>query len=74
MVWLRARPETLAGRVGDGAGRPLLDGDPAGALRELDAVRRPLYAEVADDTIDVDDLAPRGARWWPRILEPSGGL
>jgi hypothetical protein len=24
----------------------------------LDAVRRPLYAEVADDTIDVDGLGP----------------
>jgi shikimate kinase len=26
VVWLRARPETLAERVGDGAGRPLLAG------------------------------------------------
>ncbi len=25
---------------------------------ELDAVRRPLYAEVADDVIDVDELSP----------------
>jgi shikimate kinase len=58
VVWLRARPETLASRVGDGVGRPLLDGDPARALRALDAVRRPLYAEVADEVIDVDDLGP----------------
>jgi len=58
VIWLRARPATLAARVGDGAGRPLLDGDPAAALRALDAVRRPLYAEVADETIDVDDLSP----------------
>jgi shikimate kinase len=58
VVWLRARVETLARRVGDGAGRPLLDGDPAAALRQLEAVRRPLYAEVADDIIDVDDLSP----------------
>jgi hypothetical protein len=27
-------------------------------LIALDSVRRPLYAEVADDTIDVDDLRP----------------
>jgi shikimate kinase len=58
VIWLRARPATLAARVGDGVGRPLLDGDPGAALRALDAVRRPLYAEVADETIDVDDLSP----------------
>ena len=58
VVWLRARIETLARRVGDGAGRPLLDGDPGAALRKLETVRRPLYAEVADDIIDVDDLDP----------------
>jgi shikimate kinase len=58
VIWLRARPETLASRVGDGAGRPLLDDDPGAALIALDAVRRPLYAEVADETIDVDDLSP----------------
>ena len=58
VIWLRARPETLTARVGDGAGRPLLGSDPGTALRTLEAVRRPLYAEVADDSIDVDDLSP----------------
>ena len=58
VVWLRARPETLAARVGDGAGRPLLGDDPAEALVRLNAVRAPLYAEVADVVIDVDDLDP----------------
>lgn len=58
VVWLRARPGTLAGRVGDGVGRPLLGDDPAAALVGLEAVRNPLYAEVADVIIDVDDLAP----------------
>jgi shikimate kinase len=56
VVWLRARPETLAARVGDGAGRPLLKDDPAGAMVRLSAVRSPLYAEVADLVIDVDEL------------------
>jgi len=56
VVWLRAEPATLAARVGDGAGRPLLAGDPAGVLAELDAARRPLYGEVADVVVDVDDL------------------
>jgi shikimate kinase len=59
VIWLRARPETLAARVGDGHGRPLLDGDPAAAITHLDAVRRPLYQEVADVIIDVDDLGPQ---------------
>jgi shikimate kinase len=58
VIWLRARPGTLAARVGDGVGRPLLEGDPGAALRALDDVRRPLYAAVADETIDVDDLSP----------------
>jgi len=58
VVWLRAAPATLAERVGDGAGRPLLGRDPAAALIRLDEVRRPLYAEVADIVVDVDDLTP----------------
>jgi len=56
VVWLRAAPATLAARVGSGEGRPLLADDPAAALAELDAVRRPLYGEVADVVVDVDDL------------------
>jgi len=60
VVWLRADPGVLAGRVGDGAGRPLLEGDPAATLIELERVRRPLYESVADVTIDVDDLTPGG--------------
>lgn len=58
VVWLRARPETLAARVGDGIGRPLLGDDPASALIHLAEVRAPLYAEVADVILDVDDLDP----------------
>ncbi|HUC03897.1 MAG TPA: shikimate kinase [Acidimicrobiales bacterium] len=56
VVWLRARLETLVARVGDGQGRPLLEGDPRATLESLSLVRDPLYAEVADDTVDVDDL------------------
>jgi len=58
VVWLRAEPATLAARVGDGRGRPLLEGDPAGAVARLDAVRRPVYAELADVVVDVDELSP----------------
>jgi shikimate kinase len=56
VVWLRARPETLAARVGDGAGRPLLGDDPAEAMVRLFEERAPCYAEVADAVIDVEGL------------------
>jgi 3-dehydroquinate synthase len=67
VIWLRAQVDTLARRVGSGAGRPLLDGDPLTALADLEAVRRPFYAEVADLTIDVDGLPPSAVA--ARILE-----
>jgi len=57
VVWLRAGVDTLARRLGAGTGRPLLAGDVAAAVARLDAERRPLYAEVADVTVDVDDLS-----------------
>lgn len=58
VVWLRARPETLAERVGDGGGRPWLTPDPLTALRRLDAARRPAYAALATVVVDVDDRTP----------------
>jgi len=58
VVWLRAAVTTLVDRVGEGTGRPLLDGGPAEAIRHLSAARAPVYAELADATIDVDGLAP----------------
>jgi shikimate kinase len=58
VVWLRADVDTLAARVGDGAGRPLLDGDTELALAELDAVRRLLYTQLAHAVVDVDELTP----------------
>ena len=61
VVWLRADPDTLAARVGPGGHRPLLGADHATALRELDAVRRPLYEEVADVVVDVDGIDPSRA-------------
>ena len=58
VVWLRASPETLGARVGDGAGRPLLGEDPTAAMRRLLEARAPVYADLAELVIDVDDLAP----------------
>jgi shikimate kinase len=70
VVWLRARPETNARRVGDGAGRPLLGGDPPDAMTRLFAERAPFYGEVADLVVDVDRLSPKEVM--ARILEVVG--
>jgi shikimate kinase len=57
VVWLRAEPETLALRVGDGAARPLLnEGNPLDLLTALAERRHPLYAAVSDRVIDTDHL------------------
>lgn len=69
-VWLRARLDTLLRRVGDGHGRPLLVGDPEGALRALLEERTPVYQSVADVTVDVDDL--RVADAVDRVAEAVG--
>jgi shikimate kinase len=51
-VWLRADLGTLWDRVRGRPGRPLLDRhDPRAALAEIDARRRPIYAE-ADIVVD----------------------
>jgi shikimate kinase len=52
VVWLRADPAVLATRVRPGDHRPLIANDPAGTLARLAAEREPLYAEVADRTVD----------------------
>jgi shikimate kinase len=75
VVWLRARPGTLARRIPDGGSRPLLastDEDPPAALARIDAERRPLYEEVASAVVDVDDLTPdEVATHIVRCLAPS---
>jgi len=55
VVWLRATPAALAGRVGGDTDRPLLDGDAMERLTALSAERGAWYAEVADVVVDVDD-------------------
>lgn len=56
VVWLRATPETLLRRVGDGSSRPLLAGDPLGNLVRLLDERGAAYAAAAHEAIDTDDL------------------
>jgi len=70
VVWLRARPDTLAARVGDGHDRPLLGDDPLAALERLAAAREPLYAGLADVTVDVDDRTP--AEVADQVLREAG--
>ena len=53
VVWLTATPEFLASRTTKKAHRPMLDGDPAAALRRLEQERAAWYEEVADAIFDV---------------------
>ena len=55
VVWLRAPTAVLAARVGNDARRPLLAGDPAGALARLAEVRADAYVAAADAIVDTDD-------------------
>jgi shikimate kinase len=58
-VYLRARPETLAARLGAGPDhRPLLGDDPASALAALFTARDATYRDLATHTLDVDTLDP----------------
>ena len=73
-VWLRARAQTLLGRIEADATtaqrRPNLTN--AGGLAEIEellAVRTPIYADCADYVVDVDDLSAEQAAaaivtWW----------
>ena len=58
VVWLLADVDVLVDRVQRGTHRPLLDDDPEDALRRLYAVRAPLYQEVADAIVSVDNRTP----------------
>ncbi len=56
VVWLRADPATLAGRVRPGDHRPLLGEHPFDALAAKAGERARLYEGVADAVVDTDDL------------------
>lgn len=55
VVWLVADPATLVERVERGGHRPLLDGDPASTLRRMWDERQPLYREIADAVVSVEN-------------------
>jgi shikimate kinase len=61
-VWLQADITRLAARLqahdGGHGHRPLLAGDTLGTLREMARVRDPLFAQVAQLTLDAGRLTP----------------
>jgi shikimate kinase len=58
LVYLRANPETLAGRLAGVTDRPLLKDavDRAGRIRDLLVARGPIYETAGDVAIDTDRL------------------
>lgn len=58
VVWLRADPAVLAGRVHPGDHRPLLGGHPREVLSQMEADRAALYEEVADMSVDTAGTEP----------------
>jgi len=60
VVYLHATVEEQARRTRNDRKRPLLQtGNPEQVLRDLMAVRDPLYREIADHVIDTDGSSPR---------------
>ncbi len=71
-VWLSAAPGVLAERVGDGEGRPLLDGDPHERLVTLLRDRQDLYRMAADQVLEVDSIEIDDALAALRAMAGSG--
>jgi shikimate kinase len=59
VVYLEVGFADAIGRVGLGAGRPLLAMNPRATLRRLLDERRPLYEQVARHTVATDGLTPQ---------------
>lgn len=60
VVYLHATVDEQVRRTARDRRRPLLQtGDPEQTLRELMALRDPLYREIADHVIDTDGCSPR---------------
>lgn len=55
VVWLRADPTILVERVKSAGHRPLLDDDPATVLQRMYTEREPLYRDVAQAIVTVDN-------------------
>jgi shikimate kinase len=70
VVWLRVGLAAAVKRVGMDTARPLLLGNVRGRLLALLNERAPLYAEVATEVVDTDELDPAAAA--ARILSGPG--
>ena len=56
VIYLRAKPDTIYGRLKNDVTRPLLQGtDPEKKIREMLLVRGPVYEQAADAVVDVDE-------------------
>lgn len=56
IVWLDAPTSTLVGRTGRAKHRPLLDGDPVGALNRMRTERETYYQQIATHKISTQSL------------------
>ncbi len=57
VIWLKASPEFLAGRIAGDSNRPLIAaGDTLKKLQELAAIRYPLYEQCADFILPRGDM------------------
>lgn len=61
VAWLRADPDVLDARAKGAAHRPWLDDDGGSWMRDAVAERDPLYASVADITIDTGSPSAEAA-------------
>jgi shikimate kinase len=79
LVYLRATPETLAGRLIGVTDRPLLNtGDRVGRIRDLLVARGPIYETAGDVAIDTDRLnleqtAVEVLEWYRRRVGAMAG-
>ena len=80
LVYLRATPETLAGRLTGVTDRPLLGNtaDRAGRIRDLLVARGPIYETAGDVAIDTDRLnveqvAVEVMEWYRRRVGAMAG-
>jgi shikimate kinase len=79
LVYLRATPETLTGRLTGVTDRPLLNtGDRVGRIRDLLVARGPIYETAGDVAIDTDRLtleqtAVEVLEWYRRRVGAMAG-
>jgi shikimate kinase len=79
LVYLRATPETLAGRLVGVTDRPLLgSGDRVGRIRDLLVARGPIYETAGDLLVDTDRQSPEQSagevlEWYRRRVDELAG-